>query len=181
MKQKKFEHLAAEARAKIGEHLSRPRVRAQVLKSSLLAMKMDPPKTRSKKNANDDWPKPKKDPLRDAKWAATYPELYQEILEPLIKEALENGEAEELFATLSKGAAQANEPPPTTDFFRHVTSAMKVAIIVMEKQNRIPTKKEIRDGVLCIFEAKGWPNYQDCKSRWTEFFAAADLTDLPNR
>lgn len=166
---------------KMEELFSDPIRRAAYLRMGAETMKLDPPSTRDHRDRDAGWPDPDKCAVRAGRWAAAHPFLYDEAVAPIVKDALETGDATEVFASLSKGADSADSPPPRTSFYRHVTSAMKVAAQIMDTQNRMPTKKEVREGVAILFDEKGWGDAEEGKTRWTEFFTAATLGDLPTR
>jgi hypothetical protein len=127
-------------------------------------------------------PSPRTDDLtkatRAGAWTAAYPFLYDEAVAPLIKEALETGNATEVWAALSKGSARVDSPPPATQVFRHVITSMKEAAHIMSKEDRMPTKAEVRAAVEIVFYDKGWGEAETEKTRWTEIFKAAGLSDL---
>jgi len=140
-------------------------------------MRMDQPKCPRSKNRETDHHKA----IRDGLWAATYPELKDEAIDPHITNALQSGNLPEVLEAIAEGATMAKSPPPLSGFARHVITALSVAIHIMENENIIPTKERVRTETKAVFEVKKWSGFQDEITRWTEFFKAAGLSSiLPN-
>lgn len=163
------------------EKMREPKNFAALLKSSkdVELMKFDQPKPprstkRQKESEHHKW-------VKAGIWAAKYPELHDEIVGTLIKKAFENGNAEEVLDAISKGVKTTKSKPDLSIFSRHVISAFLTATHIMESENRLPTKLDVRNAVGAIFKERGWGGLWKEDQRWTEVFNAAGLGDLPLR
>ncbi len=118
--------------------------------------------------------------IRAGAWATKFPFMQDETIDPIIKNALKDGNASEVFTAISEGARLVESKDTLSSFARHVITALTVAIHIMENENTVPTEERVRSETQRIFEIKKWPGFQDEISRWNEFFSAAGLADLPS-
>jgi hypothetical protein len=167
----------AETGKAIAEMLKTPACRAAWLRMGhdIEMMRIDQPKApRSRKRETDEHRA-----IRAGIWVGKFPFMQNEVIDPIIKNALESGTAPEVFAAISKGASLAKTKLQLSGFARLVITALTVALHIMENENMIPTKELVRKEAENVFRVKKWEGFQDDDQRWTEFFAAAGLGDLP--
>lgn len=170
------------AKSGLVEKFSEPSFFSAWLKSGRLVemMKLDQPKPPRSANRRKQGNDPKNsEAVRAGIWATKFPLLKGETIDPLIEKSLEDGTAEKVFEAIAEGAKIASSKPKFTTFSRHVITAFMVATHIMDTEKRIPTKDEIKEKVNGIFSENSWNGFQDDMSRWTEFFTAAGLSDLP--
>lgn len=112
-------------------------------------------------------------------WAAKYPFMRDESIDPIITKALTSGKSAEVFKAIAKGSDMARDGAQLSSFARHVITALTVALFIMEIQKTIPTKKLVKIESENVFKAKKWNGFIGDDQRWTEYFSAAGLKDLP--
>lgn len=157
-----------------------PKLRAYLLIGQAQAMSLLPPESprsmgrdRSEKNIA------RRKAVHAGTWAAKYPFVRDETIDPIIKKALADGTAADVLKYVSEGAKRADDPPARSTYTAHVIIAMRQAARIMNEENRIPTKAEVRAAVEAIFMQTGRSDFQVDGQRWTEIFKTAWLSDLP--
>lgn len=156
-----------------------PQTRALLLIERAKAMVLDPPASpRDEKREKTPEAVAKARAKRAGLWAAKHPFLQDETITPLVAKALADGNVAEVLGTIAKGAKLADEDPSPSIFARHVIVAIRQAAHIMQSENRMPSKAEIRGAVNSVFDENGWPGFMTEPQRWTEIFNAADLSDM---
>ena len=162
------------------DFIGTPKIRAVLLIQLALAMSLSPPDSpRSASRDKSDRTIARHKAIRAGTWAAKYPFMQDETIDPIIRKAFVEGNAAEVLAAISKGVEHAENPPELSSFARHVIVSARQAAHIMSEENRIPSKAEVRGAVEAVFKQSGWFDFQCDPQRWTEIFKSATLDDLP--
>lgn len=168
-----------EAIESISEVFNDPQRRAAWLLERAEVMEIDPPVSpRTKRRSQSPETALRKKAERAGLWAAKYPFLRSEALDPLMDIALASENPSKIVNAISKGTSKAQGEPVETQFSRHVILAIRAAARIMQKENRMPTLGQVRGLVGLLFEEAGWNDFWTEPQRWTEVFSAAGLSDL---
>ncbi len=156
-----------------------PKLRAYLLIGQAQAMSLSPPESpRSIGRDKGEKTLARRKAVRAGTWAAKYPFMQDETIDPIITKALADGDAA-VFGFIEDGVKRALDPPALTTFAAHVIISMRQAANIMNEENRIPTKAEVIAAVKAVFKQIGRTDFQEDPQRWTEIFKAATLSDLP--